>query len=108
RSVSFPPPSRSSPAIASSSPRSTHTSPLTRPTPEPVALSSAIDLARHERKLDLIEQNSGRKRFLGPRVPRRLGPATRDREAYKRRWPTKRAQSPQATGSWGPVATSGD
>jgi adenylate cyclase len=25
-----------------------------------------------------------------------------------RRWPTKRAQSPQATGSWGPVAASGD
>src|SRR5882724_8602993 len=53
-------------------------------------------------------KSSGRKRIPGPRVPRRLGPATGLREAYERRWPTKRAQSPQATGSWDPVAAFGD
>src|SRR4029077_16248032 len=51
---------------------------------------------------------SGRKRVRSPQVPRRLGSATGHREAFRRRWPTKRAQSPQATGSWGPVATFGD
>src|SRR5690349_13914488 len=40
-------------------------------------------------------------------VPRRLGSATAYREVQRRRWPTKRAQSPQATGSWDPVAASG-
>ena len=78
---------------------------LTRAILPEVHSSSRIDLPRgggvtSSRSNKLL----GRKRVRGPQVPRRLGSATGLREASRRRWPTRRADSPQATGSWGPVA----
>src|SRR4051812_24783918 len=58
------------------------------------------------RSLVSLEKLLGRKRVHGPQVPGRLGSATGLREASRRRWPTRRADSPQATGPWGPVASS--
>ena len=89
--------SRSSLAIASSSQRSIRTWRLTR-NHELISPSRTLTCPCAEAYSLSVEQSLGRKRIRGPQVPRRLGSATGLREALGCRWPTTRADSPQATG----------